>query len=126
MVEYLGITWAGIPVKDFEGAVGFFRDQLGIRLSYFDDDHQAAHFRLANGDLVEVFGPDNPHEEHRRHVVVALNVEDINKARTEMEKTGVKFLTEIRTWEDEALCYFEGPDGLLFEIQSKQQSPPRT
>ena len=112
-------------MKDLEEAIEFFGDRLGIRMSYIDDDHQAAHFRLANGDLVELFGPDNPHDEHRRNVVVWLNVEDINKARTEMEKTGVRFLTEIRTWEDEAWCYFEGPDGLLFEIHSKQE-PSRT
>ena len=121
LVEYQGISWAGIPVKDFDGAIGFFRDQLGIPMSYVNDEHQAAHFRLANDDLVEVFGPDNPHAEHRRHVVVALKVEDINQARIEMERRGVNFLTEIRSWEGEAWCYFEGPDGLLFEIQSKQR-----
>lgn len=121
-MEYQGITWAGVPVEDFEGAVAFFRDLLGIQVSRINNDHQVAHFRLANGDLVELFGPVSTNESHRRNVVVALGVEDVDKARTEMEKAGVSFLTETRTWEDESWCFFEGPEGLVFEIKAKQ--PP--
>lgn len=117
---FQGITWAGFPVEDFEGAVAFFRDLLGIRLSRIDEDRQIAHFRLANGDLVELFGPISSKEPFRRNVAVALGVEDIDEARTEMEKAGVTFLTEPRTWEDESWCFFEGPDGLVFEIKAKQ------
>jgi predicted enzyme related to lactoylglutathione lyase len=121
-VDYRGITWAGIPVEDFDGAVAFFRDRLGIRVSRIDNDRQVAHFRLANSDLVELFGPVSTEEPYRRNVVVALGVEDVDKARTEMEKAGVSFLTETNTWEDESWCFFEGPEGLVFEIKAKQ--PP--
>ncbi|MEA1903120.1 MAG: VOC family protein [Actinomycetota bacterium] len=118
-MDFQGITWAGIPVEDFEEAVVFFRDRLGIPMTRINNEHQVAHFPLGNGDLVEVFGSNNPDEEHRRNVAIALSVEDIEQTRSEMEKAGVKFLTDINTWEDEAWCYFEGPDGLLFEIKSK-------
>jgi len=33
-----------------------------------------------------------------------------------MEQKGVEFVTEIRTWKDEAWCYFRGPDNYLYEI----------
>jgi catechol 2,3-dioxygenase-like lactoylglutathione lyase family enzyme len=119
MVEFRGISWAGVPVDDFDAAVSFFRDRLGVSVSYLNDDHQTAHFRMANGDLVELFGPDNPREEHRRHMAIALEVEDIERARSELESRGVEFVSEIRTWKQEAWCYFVGPDGLLFEIHSR-------
>ena len=122
MVEFKGIYWAGIPVQDFEGAIEFFRDQLGIPVAMINREFQAAHFPLANGDLIEVFGPGNPDEEHRNNVVIALGVDDIDQARTEVENAGVETLTEIDTWEDESWFYFRGPDGLLFEIKSKGSS----
>lgn len=117
-VDFLGISWAGIPVRDFEAAIEFFRDRLGIRMSLVDHETQAAHFPLANGDLIEVFGPRNTDEKHRRNVVIALSVENLDQARTELEKAGVESLTEISTWENQAWFYFEGPDGLLFEVKS--------
>lgn len=122
IVEYQGITWAGIPVEDFDGAVAFFRDLLGIPVSHINNDDQVAHFRMANGDLVELFGPAATKEPYRRNVVVALGVEDVDEARTEMEKAGVSFVTETSTWEDESWCLFQGPEGLVFEIKAKQ--PP--
>ena len=122
MMEYQGITWAGIPVEDFEGAVAFFRNLLGIHLSRINNDSQTAHFRLANGDLVELFGTAATKEPYRRNIVVALSVEDVDQARTEMENAGVRFLTETSTWEDESWCFFQGPEGLVFEIKAKQ--PP--
>jgi hypothetical protein len=63
-------------------------------VSRINNDHQVAHFRLANGDLVDLFGPVSTREPYRRNVVVALGVEDVDKARTEMENAGVSFLTE--------------------------------
>ena len=122
MVEFRGITWAGVPVEDFEGAVAFFRDLLEIPVSRIDNDRQVAHFRLANGDLIELFGPAATNEPHRRNIVIALGVEDVGRARTEMEKAGVSFLTETKTWEDESWCFFQGPESLVFEIKAKQ--PP--
>lgn len=38
-------------------------------------------------------------------------------ARGEMEAKGVEFVTEIDTWEDEAWCYFRGPDNYFYEIK---------
>ena len=123
MVEFRGISWAGVPVDDFDAAMSFFRDRLGIPVSRVNEDRQYAHFRMANGDLVELFGPENPYKEHHRNVVIALQVQDIAEARAELTSRGVEFVTEIRTWEHEAWCYFVGPDGLLFEIQSVDPAP---
>ncbi len=103
---------------DFDAAVSFFRDRLVIPLSLVNNDRQYDHFRMANDDLVEVFGPENPYKEHHRNVVIALRVEDIGEARAELMSRGVEFVTETRIWKHEASCYFVGPVGLLFEIQS--------
>lgn len=117
-MDFLGISWAGIPVRDFEAAIEFFRDRLGIPMSVVNHEIQAAHFPLANGDLIEVFGPRSADEKRLDNVVIALRVENIDQARTELEKAGVENLTETGTWEDDAWFYFEGPDGLIFEVKS--------
>ena len=121
MVEFKGISWAGVPVDDFVAAVAFFRDRLGLRLVVLAEEEQAAFFRLKNGDSVELFGPENPFEEHRRHVAFAFEVDDVDLARTELESSGVEFVTEIRRFKSDAWCYLVGPDGLLFEIHSSDR-----
>lgn len=76
-------------------------------MSRINNDRRVAHFRLASGDLVELFGPVSTNEPYRRNVAVALGVEDVDKARTEMERAGVSFLTETNTWENESRGFFE-------------------
>jgi catechol 2,3-dioxygenase-like lactoylglutathione lyase family enzyme len=44
-------------------------------------------------------------------------VEDVEGARQEMTARGVRFITEVETWEGEAYALFLGPEEKLFEIQ---------
>lgn len=90
---------------------------VGLPLSLRNNDSEAAHFRLESGDLFEVFGPNNPNDELHVNPTFGFEVDDIVSARTEMAARGVEFVTEIRTWEEEAWCYFRGPDSYLYEIK---------
>ena len=111
------ISWAGVRASDFDAALRFFSEVVGLPLNLRDDVAGAAHFRLESGDLFEVFGPNNPHDELHTNPTFAFEVDDIVSARAEMEARGVEFVTEVRTWEDEAWCYFQGPDNYLFVIK---------
>ena len=111
------ISWAGVRTSDFNATIHFFSEALGLPLSLRDDEGEVAHFRLESGDLFEIFGPNNQHRQLHVCPVFAFEVDDILSARAEMEANGVEFVTEIDSWENEAWCYFRGPDNLLYEIK---------
>ena len=111
------ISWAGVRTKNFEATIRYFSEIVELPLTLRDNESEVAHFRLESGDLFEVFGPSNRNGELHACPVFAFEVQDIESARREMEEKGAQFVTEIRTWEDEAWCYFRGPDGYLYEIK---------
>ena len=118
-MEILAIVWAGVRTKDFSATVRFFEEKMGFPLTLRDDQSEVAHFRCTSGDLFEIFGPNNLNSRHHVCPVFAFQVADISAARSEMEEQGVEFVTDIDRWEDEAWCYFRGPDGYLYEILQK-------
>ena len=122
-MEVLSICWAGVRTQNFAATVRYFAENLNLSLSLNDDQAEVAHFRCASGDLFEIFGPNNPNAGQHACPVFAFQVADIGVARREMESKGVEFVTDIGTWEDEAWCYFRGPDGYLYEIL--QKGPPK-
>ena len=135
-MEVLSISWAGVRTQNFGATVRYFVENMSLPLTLRDDQaevahldigsrrrHAAAHFRCASGDLFEIFGPNNPNARQHACPVFAFQVVDIGVARREMERRGVEFVTDIDTWEDEAWCYFRGPDGYLYEIM--QKGPPK-
>ena len=111
------ISWAGVRTDDFDATIRYFSEVVGLPVTLRNDESEVAHFRLESGDLFELFGPNSRHVELHACPVFAFGVDDIESVRKEMEKKGAEFVTEIRTWEDEAWCYFRGPDNYLYEIQ---------
>ena len=118
-MEVLSICWAGVRTQNFAATVRYFAENMSLPLTLRDDQTEVAHFRCASGDLFEIFGPNNPDARLHACPVFAFQVVDIGVARREMEGKGVEFVTDIETWEDEAWCYFRGPDGYLYEIKQK-------
>ncbi len=114
-MKVTGISWVGLNTDAFDRSVEFFADTVGLRLTHRDDAREVAHFRLAEGDMFEVFGPGHP-SERRQRLAVAFEVEDLMAARAELTARGVD-CTEIETWKDHAWCYFTGPDGLEYELK---------
>ena len=120
-MKITAISWAGVRASDFGATINFFSEIVGLPLNLRNDEAEAAHFRLESGDLFEVFGPNNRDNEVHPHPVFAFEVDDILSVRREMEAKGVEFVTEIRTWEDEAWSYFRGPDNYLYLIKHSGQ-----
>lgn len=116
-MKVLGISWAGIRASDFDATIRFFAESVGLPLRMRSDEEGIALFRLASGDLFEIFGPDNPESEMYACPVFAFEVDDIISAREEMESKGIEFVTKISTFRDQAWCTFRGPDGVLYEIK---------
>ena len=116
-----GFGWAGVLTENFEETLNFFSEVLGLSLEYQDEVKVLAHFRLPSGQLLELFGPSNRQRKEKYRwfngPVLGFNVEDIEHTRQEMIARGVRFITEVETWEDEAWAMFLGPEDRLFQIE---------
>jgi predicted enzyme related to lactoylglutathione lyase len=113
----LGFSWAGVVMKDFDGAVRFFTEVMEMPLAQRDDDDGFAHFQLPAGHLFEVFGPNNKWTELMPHLTIGFEVEDVWQTRAELEKKGVEFIGKVEVIPaDGAFTYFRGPDSYPYEI----------
>ena len=124
-----GLGWAGVITEDFEVALGFFSETLGLALEHRDEAKMLAHFRLKSGQLFEVYGPSNRQRKEKYRwfngPALGFEVEDIELARKEMVARGARFITEIEMWEDEAWSMFLGPEDKLFQIQLPGRRPSK-
>ena len=115
-MQISGYSWAGVRTHDFEETISFFTEVLELPLARTDDD--TAVFRMASGQVFEVFGPNSRWYEFHACPVMEFQVEDVRAARKELETAGVEFVDEVTEQENGAqwTC-FRGPDGYLYELQ---------
>ena len=116
-----GTDFIGIPSRDREQAVAFYRDTLSLPQ---DDDGD---FR-AGGTCFSVWEP----ETHGMDFVAqqgnpwALGVEDVAAARSELEGRGVQFFGETL---DTGVChmaFFADPDGNQLMLHHRYAPYPGT
>ncbi len=110
-------SWAGTPTANLQTTSRFFHEVLGLPLPDVDTENNIAIFHFPNGQLFEVFGPGSSGKELMNTPAISFDVDDIVRARVELEADGIKFVTDIeRASDGDAWCYFEGPDGFLYAI----------
>lgn len=118
-MEIIGIGWAGVRGNEFDEAVKFFSEQVGLPLARRMDKTGLAHFKLPTGELFEVYAPHYPSADLHASPVVGFRVKDLRAARAEMKENGVEFATDIESWEGDSWCYFRSPDGHLYQLFEK-------
>ena len=139
-----GYTWAvrldhvGIAVTDIDGALGFWRDALGLNLEPAEDvasQRVRAHFMPAGGaaiELLEATAPDSPIAKFAakrgpglHHVT--FEVPDIAAALEKLKARGVKLLDDAaRPGAHGSLVAFIHPSsahGALVELKQKGRRP---
>ena len=106
-----GTDFLVMHTKDFDGAVDFYGNTLGLRQSARYGKMPGAEFETGNLTIAvmesEAFGMEyrtttNP---------LALRVDDVHAARSELESRGVEFAPETI---DSGVChmaFFRDPDG---------------
>lgn len=117
------------PTSNIEQALGFYRDTLGLRL--------VAHFgNLAFFDLDGVRLLVEQAPEVGAASVLYFRVDDIHRARAELQERGVVFVDEPHVifndaagtfgapGEDEWMTFFEDPDGQLLALSARRRSSP--
>jgi catechol 2,3-dioxygenase-like lactoylglutathione lyase family enzyme len=106
-----GVDFAVMPTRDFETAVEFYGNTLGLRRSVFVPDRNYAEFETGNLTLMVIDPPGMDVEEKRGRNPIALRVDDVHESRAFLEERGVEFTGDIL---DSGVChqaFFADPDG---------------
>jgi catechol 2,3-dioxygenase-like lactoylglutathione lyase family enzyme len=116
-VTVRNLRWLGIPVRDRAAAELFFRDTLGMRVLFADDE--STELETSEGDRVQLLGPGSRYFEPGGRPIPLFEVDDAAAARAELADAGVEVgpLEADSAWE-----WFdaEGPEGLAFEVGSRR------
>jgi predicted enzyme related to lactoylglutathione lyase len=118
-MRILGISWLGTRTEDVGAMVRFFKDVLGLTPAI--DEEAFAVFRLPDGDVIEVFGADDPYHQHfDTGPVAGFRVDDVAAAQAEMEAAGIEFFGPPERSDDGyAWSHFRAPDGNVYELMSR-------
>ena len=117
-----GIVWLGTRTERFDQMTSFCRDLLGLSQRLLEPGF--AVFEMPNGDLFEVFGPEQDMNTFMDHPVAGFMVDDIESARAELESKGVEFLGPIEgETNDYRWTHFRAPDGFVYELTYSAAHP---
>jgi predicted enzyme related to lactoylglutathione lyase len=128
MTLVTGTDFTIVPTQDYDKAAEFYGDVLGLEFGKRWGDRPAGEFETGNLTIAlmqpDAFGM----EFHPHKLPIALQVDDVEKARGELESKGVKF--EVDTI-DSGVChmaYFSDPDGNALMLHRryapKGEAPP--
>ena len=110
-----GIGFVGIRTDRLEETVSLFQNVIGASLTRRTGD--VAEFTLADGTMVELFGPgDAFHAFFDTGPVVGFRVDDFDARRRAMLTAGVEFIGEVQHAEGMSWQHFRCPDGTIAEI----------
>ena len=114
-----GVDFVGVPTRDLDEAVRFYRDTLGLPCSVHMPDRNFAEFETGNLTL-SVIVPEQMGMEHFvSRAPIALHVDDIEAARARLEAAGLQF--EGDTF-DTGVChmaFFSDPNGNALMLHSR-------
>lgn len=95
------------------------RDVMG--LAVFQEDEGSSRFVLPNGTEVHVYGPaDSDHDFFDSGPVVGFLVDDVEKARNELEAAGVTFIGDVQRSATHVWNHFRAPDGNVYELMAER------
>ena len=112
----LKVDFVGIRSDRLDETVALFRDVLGVSVNRQTDDLVA--FKLADGTVLELYGPANEfHSFFTTGPVVAFRVDNFDVARRTMLAAGIKFIGDVQhAADDVSWQHFYCPDDTVLEI----------
>ena len=118
-----GTDFLVMHTKDFDAAVEFYGNTLGLRQSVRYGKMPGAEFETGNLTIA-VMQSDAFGMEYRTTTnPLALRVDDVHVARAELEARGVQFVPDVI---DSGVChmaFFEDPDGNSLLLHNRYAPP---
>jgi predicted enzyme related to lactoylglutathione lyase len=119
-----GVDFVSIPTHDFDAAVEFYGQTLGLRRSVYRPDRHFAEFETGNLTLNVMDAEAMGLEHHVSKNAIALHVGDVQAARAQLQERGVTFHGDPF---DTGVChmaFFADPDGNALMLHHRYA--PRT
>lgn len=115
-------------VNDFKKSAEFYKDLLGIPISWYEEEMEYALFNngetkielLSQKAMTEVIGKENKllHGEVQSNFLLQFEVEDVDKTYNYLRENEIEFVTEPhdrKEWRSR-IAHFRDPDNNLIEI----------
>jgi predicted enzyme related to lactoylglutathione lyase len=118
------IGYLFISVTNFPEMLSFYRDTLGLELTYLDDG-SCAFFRLKKGQpqIALISGRQSP-PDRQNHWFIVINVDDVRVTVSRLTTAGVE-VGEIRDVPYGEAAQFYDPEGNIIEVhQLKAKDRP--
>lgn len=121
-----GLAWLGIRTEKYDDSIRFFKQVMQLKIKYEEKGFTV--FSMPGGDTIEVFSNKSSYNTHfGSSPVVGFLVEDIEKARQEIMKSGLELVGKLeRDEHGYAWQHFRGPDGNLYELTCNPEKPVKT
>jgi len=124
-MEVRNIRWVGVPTQSYDAMADFLRHVLGLRVTF--QDATTVELSTSEGDAIQIMAPSDPtydfFTEHAAGPVPLFEVDDVHRARRELEEAGVEVIGPLgrdSRWE---WVHFRAPDGHLYELGSRRHAP---
>ena len=110
-----GVGFVGMRTERLDETVRLFRDVIGAEA--VREEPGLTGFRLADGTMFELYGPDDDfHAFFTTGPVVGFEVDDFDATHAAMVAAGVSFIGEIQAAGGRKWQHFHCPDGTVAEI----------
>jgi predicted enzyme related to lactoylglutathione lyase len=106
-----GVDFVSVPTRDLDRAVAFYGGTLGLPVSVHQAERGFAEFETGNLTLSVINAEQMGLAHHTSQNAIALHVDDVARARADLEAGGVAFLGDTF---DTGVChmaFFTDPDG---------------
>src|ERR1700761_3433205 len=90
-----GVDFVAVQTKDFDRAVTFYGETLGLPRSVHMPDRGFSEFETGNLTLSVIDAAKMGMEHHASPSPVALHVDDVAQARAQLEAAGVEFRGDV-------------------------------
>jgi predicted enzyme related to lactoylglutathione lyase len=97
-----GTDFVTVSAKDFDAAVDFYENTLGLPLSARYGEMPGAEFETGNLTIAVIKSDAFEIEPRTNNHPIALRVDDVAAARAELESRGIKFLGDTL---DTGVCH---------------------
>ena len=118
-----GVDFVCVPTADFDAAIAFYGDVLGLPCIDRYGKMPGAEFQAGNLTLAVMDAKAFGQEFRPNALPIALQVDDVAAAREQLEAAGVEFITDIF---DSGVCHqaiFKDPDGNPLGLHHRYAPP---
>jgi predicted enzyme related to lactoylglutathione lyase len=118
-----GVDFVCVPTADFDAAIAFYGDVLGLPCIDRYGKMPGAEFQAGNLTLAVMDAKAFGQEFRPNALPIALQVDDVAAAREQLEAAGVEFVTDIF---DSGVCHqaiFRDPDGNPLGLHHRYAPP---